>query len=122
MTLAFDTVTKHLCKYIFDHFSGDLTFSHIDVSNKPSIVNLVNTFSLLNTQAPTSRHVTETNVSDLVYFTTRVPDTNDTSVTQVKKFDFDNDTSENIFRISILVIWHMEDYKERNNFILRTTF
>ena len=53
---------------------------------------------------------------DLVYFTTRVPDTsdksvtrttrvrnewrechaNDTSVTQVTKFGFDNDTSENI--------------------------
>ena len=44
---------------------------------------------------------------DLVYFTTRVPDMNDTSATRTtrvlheghewKRFDFDNDTSENIF-------------------------
>ena len=32
--------------------------------------------------------------------------TNDTSVTQVKKLDFDNDTSENIF--SHLYIYYME--------------
>ena len=53
-------------------------------------------------------------MSDLVYFITRVPDTSDTIVTQstreqhewhgchtsatrVKSFDFDNDTSENMF-------------------------
>ena len=34
---------------------------------------------------------------DLVCFTTRVPDTSDTSATQVTNLDFDNDTSENIF-------------------------
>ena len=34
---------------------------------------------------------------DLVYFTTRVRHKCDTSATQVKNFDFDNDTSENIF-------------------------
>ena len=33
----------------------------------------------------------------LVYFTTPVPDTNDTSATRVKNFDFNNDTRENIF-------------------------
>ena len=52
-----------------------------------------------------------TKIEDLVYFTTQVPDTsdtnvtlvwhefniNDTSATQVRNFDFDNDTSENIF-------------------------
>ena len=50
-------------------------------------------------------------IQDLVYFTTRVPDTSNTSATQVRhecytndtsptqwiNFDFDNDTSENIF-------------------------
>ena len=28
---------KRLSKYIFDHFDGDLSFSHIVVSNKPGI-------------------------------------------------------------------------------------
>ena len=46
--------------------------------------------------------------------------TNDTSATRVRNFDFDNDTSENIF--SHPYIWQMRDYKERSNFILRTTF
>ena len=44
---------------------------------------------------------------------------NDTSATRVKKFDFDNKTSENTL---ILVVWQMKDYKEKNSFILRTTF
>ena len=48
--------------------------------------------------------------------------TNDMSVARVKNFDFDNDTSENIFSHPILAIWQMKDYKERTNFILRTTF
>ena len=53
----------------------------------------------------------ETVFNDLVSFITRVPDTidtsatqvrherytNDTSATRVKNFDFDNDTSKNIF-------------------------
>ena len=48
--------------------------------------------------------------------------TNDASATRVKKFDFDNDTSKNIFShifANILSIWQGKDYKERNNFILR---
>ena len=32
---------KPLCKYIFDHFERDFTFSSIDLSNIPSIDNLV---------------------------------------------------------------------------------
>ena len=46
-------------------------------------------------------------LKDLVYFTIRVPDTTDTSVTRVllndasatrvKNFDLNNDTSENVF-------------------------
>ena len=48
--------------------------------------------------------------------------TNDTSVTRVKNSDFYNDTSENIFFHPILAAWQTKDYKERNNFILRTTF
>ena len=34
---------------------------------------------------------------DPVFFTTQMPDTNDTSATRVKNFDFDNDTNSNIF-------------------------
>ena len=48
--------------------------------------------------------------------------TNDRSATLVRNFDFDNDTSENIFHTPILAIWQMKDYNERNNFILRNTF
>ena len=61
-----------------------------------------------------SKHVTagwNKSITDLVYFTTRVPDTSatrvtqvllerhkcDTSATLVRNFYFDNDTSENIF-------------------------
>ena len=46
--------------------------------------------------------------------------TNDKSATRVKNFDFDNDVGKNIFLQSY--IWQVKDYKERNNFILRTTF
>ena len=46
--------------------------------------------------------------------------TNDTRTTRVKNFDFDNDTSKNIF--SHPYIWQVEDYNERNNFILQTAF
>ena len=74
--------------------------------------------------------------TDLVYFTTRVPDTsdnksntgatrvrheqhecytNDTSATQVKNFDFHNDTSETFFHTPLLAIQQMKEYKERNN-------
>ena len=48
---------------------------------------------------------------------------NDTIVTRVKNFDFDNDTSENIFShpyTSYMANERMKDYKERNNFILRS--
>ena len=48
--------------------------------------------------------------------------TNDTSAGRVKNFDFDNDSSENIFSHSYINYITMKDYKERNNFILRTTF
>ena len=48
--------------------------------------------------------------------------TNDASGTQAKKFNFDNDTSENIFQTPILPKWQIKDYNKRNNFILRTPF
>ena len=46
------------------------------------------------------RKFTKSGQTDLVYFTTQVRHeryTKDTSATRVKNFDFDNDTSENIF-------------------------
>ena len=46
----------------------------------------------------------------------------DTSVARVRNFDFDNDTSENIFLYAYISLWQIKDYKERNNFILRTIF
>ena len=58
----------------------------------------------------------------LIYFTTRVPDTNDTSAKRVKNFDFGNDTSENIFSHPQVSYMANEFNKERNNFILRTNF
>ena len=41
-----------------------------------------------------------------------------------ENFDFDNDTSKNIFSHPYIyfTIWKKKDCKERNNFILRTTF
>ena len=47
--------------------------------------------------------------------------TNDTSAARVKNFDFDNDTTENIFfDTPVLAMYQIKDYDERNNFILRT--
>ena len=40
----------------------------------------------------------------------------------MKNFDFDNDTSKNIFYTLIFTIWQVKDYKRRDNFIQRTTF
>ena len=77
-----------------------------------------------------------------VYFTTQVPDTsntsatrakpvqqkrhehdtNDTIVTQVRNFNFDNDRVKTFFPTPILAIWQIKNYKERNNSFLRTTF
>ena len=48
--------------------------------------------------------------------------TNDTSATWLKNLNFDSEAFENIFYTTILAIWLMKDYKETNNFILRTTF
>ena len=39
-----------------------------------------------------------------------------------EKFDFDNDMSETYFHTPVFTIWQVRGYKERNNFILRTTF
>ena len=52
---------------------------------------------------------------------------NYTSVTRVKNFDFDNDIFSHkkvktYFHTATFTIWQVEDYKERNNFILRTNF
>ena len=72
-------------------------------------------------------------IADLVYFTTRVPDmsqtratrvrqqcyANETNATQVKNFDFDKDTSENIFPHSYVSYIAMKNCKERSNFILK---
>ena len=47
--------------------------------------------------------------------------TNDTSAARVKNFDFDNDTTENIFfDTPVLAMYQIKDFDERNNFILRT--
>ena len=76
---------------------------------------------------------------DLALFTTRLPDTSDMSATRVrhKRHEYDisakrarhecytNDTSATRaknFDTLIFTIWQVKDYKERNNFILRTTF
>ena len=48
--------------------------------------------------------------------------TNDTSATQLKNFGFDNDTSKNIFLHPYIYYMASEDYKERENFILKTIF
>ena len=87
---------------------------------------------------------------DLVYFTTRVSDVSDTSATQVQHERHECNNSEKratrntsatrktrvrhewkilittrektCFYTPILAIWVMKDCKEKNNFILRTTF
>ena len=50
---------------------------------------------------------------------------NDASATQVKYFDYDksekSDKSENVF-VLLSIGYMAKDYKERNNFILRTNF
>ena len=53
---------------------------------------------------------------------TRVPDTNDTSATRVKNFDFVTTRVKIYFHTLIFTIWQVKEYKERKNFILRTTF
>ena len=53
---------------------------------------------------------------------TRVPDTNGTSATRVKNFDFVTTWVKIYFHTLIFTIWQVKEYKERNNFILRTTF
>ena len=40
----------------------------------------------------------------------------------MKNFDFDSDTSKNIFHTLTFTIWQVKDYKGKDNFILRTTF
>ena len=87
---------------------------------------------------------------DLVYFSTRVPETSNTSATQarrecdtsamrktsVRQECYKNDTSTTRVEILILVttrvktyicipiltLWQVKNYKERNNFILKTAF
>ena len=44
-----------------------------------------------------------------------------TKATRVKNFDFDNDTSEKMFSHPY-ISYMKNDYKERNNFIRRTSF
>ena len=41
---------------------------------------------------------------------------------EFKNFDFDKTHVTTYFQISILTIWQMKHYKERDNFILRITF
>ena len=48
--------------------------------------------------------------------------TNDKSATRVITFDFHNDTTENILSHNYIDYMAKKDYKERNNFNLRTTF
>ena len=86
---------------------------------------------------------------DLVYFTTRVPDTSDTGdtsetrATRVRHEQHECDTSatrmtqvrhdwkililiialvKTYFHTPVFTIFHVKDYKDRNNLILRTTF
>ena len=47
--------------------------------------------------------------------------TNDTSVTRAKNFDFVMTRVNTYFHTLIFTIWQVKDYKERSNFILRTT-
>ena len=89
-------------------------------------------------------------IQDLVSFTTRVPDTSDTSATRatrirhefyttdmtatrVRHEQHECDTSEKIlifitarvkayYHIPIFTIWQVKDCKELNSFILSTTF
>ena len=49
-------------------------------------------------------------------------DTNDTSVTGVKNFDFKMARRETFFHTPILAMWQMKRYKERKTFILRITY
>ena len=70
--------------------------------------------------------------SNLVYFTTRVPDTSDTNATRVRHKRHERHEWKTLvlittqmktyFHTPIFTIWQVKDYKERNNFILRTTF
>ena len=70
--------------------------------------------------------------SNLVYFTTRVPDTSDTNATRVRHERHERHEWKTLvlittqmktyFHTPIFTIWQVKDYKERNNFILRTTF
>ena len=52
--------------------------------------------------------------------------TNDISATRTLHERYTNDTSatrvQTYFHTIIFIIWQMKDYKERNNFILTTTF
>ena len=52
---------------------------------------------------------------DLVYFTTRVPDTSSTSDTR-KNFDFDNDTGETIFSHPCISYLENERLQEEKQF------
>ena len=57
--------------------------------------------------------------------TTRMQDEyypNDTSATQAKMFDFDNDASENIFSHHFIYYIASERLQREEHFILRTTF
>ena len=47
---------------------------------------------------------------------------NDKSAARVKNFDFVTASVKTFFHTLIFTIWQMRDYKEMNNFILRTTF
>ena len=81
--------------------------------------------------------------TDLVYFTIRVPDTSDRSATRETRVGHESDTIATqttrvwhefkililittsvkiYFHTPILAIWQIKDYKERSNFIQRTSF
>ena len=51
--------------------------------------------------------------------------TNGTTATRVKNFDFDNDTRKTYFHILIFTIWQVKDYKEEQfhskNYFFETT-
>ena len=69
-------------------------------------------------------HNSATQVQHECTLTTRVRHkcyTKDASATLVKHFDFVTRRVKTYFRTLIFAIWQVKDYKERNNFILRTT-
>ena len=106
------SVTKRLFSKLFSFMEISAYFFLLIVYNKKSRIAMIYIL-FYNASARHVRHQCDTSETRAK----RVRHesyTSDTNATRTKNFDFDNETNE-------LAIWQMEDYKERNNFILRTT-